>query len=69
MANPRAKNNEPGETNQAAAAHLLLQTRTRVLNGGDVDKTFGRWYPGSKAPHFFMLSIYGSLIQDLINCP
>ena len=25
-------------------AHLLLQTRTRVLNG-ELDETFRRWYP------------------------
>jgi hypothetical protein len=25
-------------------AHLLLQTRTKVLNG-DLDDTFRRWYP------------------------
>lgn len=29
-------------------AHLLLQTRTQVLNG-DLEKTFERWYPGAKA--------------------
>ncbi len=29
-------------------AHLLLQTRTQVLNS-DLEKTFERWYPGSKA--------------------
>jgi hypothetical protein len=29
-------------------AHLLLQTRTRVLNG-DLEKTFEPWYPGAKA--------------------
>ncbi len=28
-----------------AGAHLLLQTRTRVLNG-DLEKVFERWYPG-----------------------
>lgn len=31
-----------------SGAHLLLQTRTRVLNG-DLENTFERWYPGSKA--------------------
>ena len=28
----------------AEGAHLLLQVRTRVLNG-DLEKTFRRWYP------------------------
>ncbi len=31
-----------------AGAHLLLQTRTRVLNG-DLEKVFERWYPGVQA--------------------
>jgi hypothetical protein len=31
-----------------AGAHLLLQTRTRVLNG-DLEKVFERWYPGAQA--------------------
>lgn len=30
-----------------SGAHLLLQTRTRVLSG-DLEKTFERWCPGSK---------------------
>ena len=29
-------------------AHHLLQVRTKVLNG-DLQATFGRWYPGMKA--------------------
>ena len=29
-------------------AHLLLQTRVQVLND-DLQKTFGRWFPGMKA--------------------
>ena len=31
-----------------AGAHLLLQTRTRVLNG-ELERNFERWYPGTKA--------------------
>jgi hypothetical protein len=30
-------------------AHLLLQTRTQVLNDDDLRKTFCRWYPGMKS--------------------
>jgi hypothetical protein len=29
-------------------AHLLLQTRTRVVNG-ELEATFREWYPGMKA--------------------
>ena len=31
-----------------SGAHLLLQTRTQVLNG-QLEKTFERWYPGAQA--------------------
>ena len=29
-------------------AHLLLQTRTKVLNG-DLEETFRRWYPAFRS--------------------